>query len=132
MSFNKMKKEELLKVAAEFAVEVDPTAVKDVIIAELAESGVTFEDAVKFEAVEPEVAETIKEEVAVEQAEAKAAEPQEVIKMERENGTYEIRGYRFTKDAPYALVSESDAEWITDNVDGFRYAKPREVAEFYS
>lgn len=132
MSFSRLKKDELLKVAESFGVDVDPSVNKDIIIAELTEMGVTFEDATRHNAVEPEVALEIQAEVAVEHAQAKAAERQELIKMERENKTYEVRGYKFTSSAPFALVSELDAEWITDNVEGFRYAKPREAAEFYS
>lgn len=131
MSFTKLKKDELLAVAEEFAVDVEASDNREVIIAKLAEDGVTYEDAVKMKTVESDTVEEVEEAQAAEQAKAKADEPQELLKMERENGTYEIRGYRFTKANPFGLVSESDAEWITDNIPGFRYAKPKEAAEYY-
>jgi len=131
MSFSKLKKDELVAIAVEFGVELESTDNKDTVIAKLAEDGVTYEDAVRMQTVAPEIVEEVKVEVEAEREQVKADEPKELIKMERENGTYEVRGYRFTKASPFALVSESDAEWITDNVEGFRYAKPREAAEFY-
>lgn len=54
-----------------------------------------------------------------------------LIKMERKNPMFQIRGYTFKKEAPYNLVSPSDAEFILRK-PGFRQAFPSEVAEFYS
>lgn len=55
-----------------------------------------------------------------------------LLKMERENPRYEVRGHKFTRDNPFALVKESDADYILQNVEGFKVASPREAKEFYS
>jgi hypothetical protein len=52
--------------------------------------------------------------------------------MSRQNPTYEIRGYRFTRQHPFVPVTEDDANWILENVEGFSIASPREAKEFYS
>jgi len=56
---------------------------------------------------------------------------QYLLKMTRENPVFQTRGYEFTEEHPYCLVSASDAEWILENEDGFRQAYPQELAEFY-
>jgi hypothetical protein len=131
MSFETLKKEDLLKIADEFGTDVKPSDTKAVIIAALSEDGVTWEQAAQLDKQVAEKDAELREEKAVADAEAKANEAQALLRMMRENATFEIRGYRFTKTHPFAVVAESDAEWITDNVDGFRYATPREAQEFY-
>lgn len=54
-----------------------------------------------------------------------------LIKMERDNLVFETRGYRFTRENPYALVDPKDAEYILRVEDGFRQAFPSELEEFY-
>lgn len=54
-----------------------------------------------------------------------------LIKMERKNPLYEVRGHRFTTKNPYALVSPEDADYIIRHEEGFRQALPSEVQEFY-
>ncbi len=56
---------------------------------------------------------------------------QVLIKMDRENPTYQIRGYTFTGDHPFAIVDSENAEYIVSYVEGFRYATPKEAQEFY-
>lgn len=53
-----------------------------------------------------------------------------LIKMERENGTFEVGRYRFTREHPYVLVQESDVSKILKE-GGFRQAYPEELADFY-
>lgn len=127
MSFDSLKKDELLGIADKFGVDVKATATKADIIAELGEMGVTWDQAVTFDDAAATANETIKEEKAV----AKENGPKSLIKMTRANSTYEIRGYRFTKAHPFALVAEDDAEFITENIEGFHYASPKEAKEFY-
>lgn len=133
MSFQKINKDDLLRMATEeFGIEftnVNPS--KPEIIAALGESGVTWDMAKKFDKTIAAEAVIVEAEVAQENAALKAAEPQTLLRMQRENSTYEIRGYKFTKEHPYGIVSESDAEWIVENDQGFRYATPREAQEFY-
>lgn len=54
-----------------------------------------------------------------------------LLKMVRDNELFQTRGYEFTAEHPYALVSATDAQWILENEDGFRQAFPQELAEFY-
>lgn len=54
-----------------------------------------------------------------------------LIKMERENPLYEVRGHRFTDKNPYALVTPEDADYILRHETGFRQALPSELQEFY-
>lgn len=131
MSFETLKKEDLLKIAEEFGTEVKPSDTKAVIIAALNEDGVTWEQAAQLDKQVAEKDAELKAERVEETAKAKAEEPQALLRMMRENHTYEVRGYRFTKGHPFAVVAESDAEWVVDNVEGFRYATPREAQEFY-
>lgn len=54
-----------------------------------------------------------------------------LIKMERDNPLFEIRGHKFTTKNPYALMSPADAEYAITQEDGFRQATPSELQEFY-
>ena len=131
MSFETLKKEDLLKIAEEFGSDVKPSDTKAVIIATLNEDGVTWEQAAALDKQVAEKDAELKAEKASADAQAKAVEEQMLLKMTRANPTYEVRGYRFTKVHPFAVVAASDAEWIVDNVEGFRYATPREAQEYY-
>lgn len=131
MSFETLKKEDLLKIADDFGVDVKPSDTKAVIIAAFDEDGVTWADVAKIDqAVADKDAEiqAEKEEAGYEKV---VTGPKQLLRMDRENSTYEIRGYKFTKENPFGIVSETDAEWITDNVEGFRYATPREAQVYY-
>lgn len=118
----------LQKVATEFGVEVRANAKAETIIAALEEDGISWEMAVQH------VNELAPIDAAYQEAAAdrRANGPKELVKMERLNRSYEVRGVVFTKEHPYALVAEEDAEWITENEEGFRYASPKEAKEFYS
>ena len=54
-----------------------------------------------------------------------------LVKMERPNVRYVVRGYVFTKEHPYALVAPKDFEYVVRHEPGFRQAYPSELAEFY-
>lgn len=54
-----------------------------------------------------------------------------LIKMTRENPLFEVRGHKFTRSHPYALVNAADADYILTNEEGFRQATPSELREFY-
>lgn len=161
MSFVKLKADELRLLAAEgFAVDVPEGATKPQILAALSENGITWDQALQSpflpESYRPVVEETVvptappevvttsalKGETTVQPAviientppvvTASTTVPDTVlIKMSRENPRYDIRGYKFTKDHPFALVRSDDAEYIVSEVEGFGYATPREAKEFY-
>lgn len=126
MSFETMKKEDLLKVAEEYGVDVKPTDTKAVIIGALAEDGVNWSDVSQSDPVVAELDREIKEE-------KQSTGPKQLIRMLRKNHSYEIRGVKFSAEHPFALVPEDDAEFITENdPTGFRYATPKEAASFYN
>lgn len=137
MSFKTLKVEQLRFVAEAFTLDVDEKATKPVLLAAIEEDEfINWEDAV--DALKAEGLWEEKNEEAVvaekkEKAEVKAARPKDtVLKLLRANKSYEILGYRFTSDNPYCLVAAEDAEVITDlEPEGFRYASPKEVTEFY-
>jgi len=54
-----------------------------------------------------------------------------LLKMERDNARYDVRGHKFTRDNPFALVQVDDASYILENIEGFKQASPREAKEFY-
>lgn len=132
MSFDTLKKEDLLKIADEYGVDVKPTDTKAVIIAAFAEDGVSWEDVAKMDKTVAEKDAELKEDQAEKDAVEKSKLPKSLLKMIRANGTYEIRGYTFKREHPFALVAEDDAEFIVENdPDGFRYATPKEAQAFY-
>ena len=55
-----------------------------------------------------------------------------LVKMTRDNYSYEIRGYTFTKEHPFVAMDKDSAQAIFDKEEGFRLATPKEVQEFYS
>jgi hypothetical protein len=54
-----------------------------------------------------------------------------LIKMVRPNVRFDTRGYTFTKEHPYALVSANDADYILEKEEGFQMASPAELREYY-
>ena len=55
-----------------------------------------------------------------------------LVKMERNNHSYQTKGYTFTSDHPFVAMSESEAQAIFDSQEGFRLATPREAQEYYA
>lgn len=158
MSFTQMKRDALYTLATEnFGVEVSETATKPQIVAALAEMGVDWEMAKTFDKSAAEVDEEIRAEeeatvittttmhvetpgspvvqevpvVVVEKPVAPTAPEVALLKMERENQRYDIRGYTFTRENPFVLVNADDADFIISHEDGFKMASPREAKEFY-
>lgn len=136
MAFQQLNKDVLRQVAEEFGVEFsteDPT--KNEMIKDLEDEGVTwamYKDAFPDpDDDEPEVTEAAPEKTEA-AAEFKAASQHVLVKMNRANGTYEVRGYKFTKDHPFLPVSVDDAEYLVNHLEGFAIATPREAEEYYS
>jgi len=138
MAFTQLNKDVLRQVAEEFGVdftEEDPT--KNQMIKDLEEEGVTwkmYQEAFPEPEDEPEVEEE-KPEAPVAKTEA-AAEfkpaSKVLVKMTRANGTYEVRGLKFTKAHPFLPVSADDANYLVEELEGFKIASPREAEEYYS
>lgn len=132
MSFDAMKVSELKEIAESFAVDLEDAKNKSEILAVLAEEGITYEMYKQFVDAEKEELEEEEEVKPVVKEKPKKAGDTVLVKMERNNFTYQTFGYTFTSEHPYVAIPEKDAQLIFDNEDGFRMATPREVQEFYS
>jgi hypothetical protein len=135
MAFKTHTVKELKEVAEYFGVELDNVKGKDALIAAIEGDGVEYADAVKF-VLTPEVDDDAEEVVEQPVVAAPAPTgPSLVVRMTRQNARYDAeaggRLYTFTKENPYCVMPEADAEIITDREEGFRIASPSEVREFY-
>lgn len=130
MSFNAMKLDELKNVAETFAVDYESAKNKADLVALLAEEGVSYDMYEKFIN-----AEKVDQEPRPSKNAAAVSEKsgnQVLVKMERRNPRYDVRGYTFTRENPFIVMSEKDAQEIFDSQTGFRLATPKEAQEFYS
>lgn len=128
MSFTDLKITDLKKAAETFGVDLNDAKTKPEIIAQLEEEGITFQMYDKFSNVE-------KADIKVPEKKEKKLITKEnsvLVKMERDNHSYQSMGYTFTSSHPFVAMSESDAQHIFDVEDGFRLATPREAQEFYA
>jgi parvulin-like peptidyl-prolyl isomerase len=131
MSFTDLKVADLRKVADTFAVDLGTEKSKAVIIAQLEEEGITYAMYEKFLGAE-------KEEIEVPAVEKKKrektlkTEDTMLVKMERNNHSYQTMGYTFSADHPFVAMSITDAQKIFDTETGFRVATPREAQEYYA
>ena len=133
MSFNNMKLEELRKVAEAFGVDQESTKKNKKKIALLAEEGVSYDMYNKFgEAEKAEVDIEPKKVFGSAKSDVSLQGGQVLVKMERMNPRYDVNEFTFTKDNPFIVMSEKDAQEIFDTQEGFRLATPKEVQEFYS
>ena len=130
MSFNAMKLDELKSVAETFAVDYESAKNKADLVALLAEEGVSYEMYQKF--ID---AEKVDQEPRPNKSGTTGPDNsgnQVLVKMERRNPRYDIRGFTFTRENPFIVMSEKDAQDIFDSQSGFRLATPKEAQEFYS
>jgi len=132
MSFTDLKVTELRKVAEAFAIDVSGLKSKPEIIAAIEEEGITYQMYSKFDS-------TQKEEIKVPEAEKQKREKkimntanQVLVKMERNNHSFQIGEYVFTAEHPFIAMSETEAQKIFDSEFGFRIATPREAQEYYA
>jgi len=132
MSFTDLKITELRKVADSFAIDAKELKTKQEIIAILEEEGISYQMYAKFNKAE-------KEEIKVPENEKKKREQkimktanQILVRMVRDNHSYQTGGYEFTQEHPFVAMSETDAQRIFDTQEGFRIATPREAQEYYA
>jgi len=131
MSFTELKLPELKKIADSFGVDISDIKTKNEVVSRLAEEGITWQMYDKFTNTE-------KEEVKVPAIEQKkrAAKLDKsnsvLVKMERNNHSYQAAGYTFTSQHPFVAMPEEIAQNIFDTQVGFRLATPREAQEFYN
>ena len=137
MAFKDLPADELKKVAEFFVVDVvsvkeEPT--KKELLAALAsgDDPVTWEQYEElYLKVENKPAPVVEDETVTDDDEP-VKELSTVLKMERPNGMFSIRGYVFTQEHPYRPVTDEDADWIVTHEHGFRRATTQEVADYYS
>ena len=137
-SFETMNKEELVALAGNFGTDLDMQMTKTAMLQTLKDDGVTF--GMYKQSLTPDPDEAL-ELAAFDDTPLREEEPEPdevvdeedtyVLRMTRKNKTYQIRGYQFTQDHPYALVKEEDADFLIDQ-GGFRMAGPREITEYYA
>jgi ribosomal protein S1 len=122
-----LTREELFTAAEYFGADYKKTDSKKTLVESLESFGVTIEEYNKFFNPEQE------EEFESPAQQVKVIDPATavLIRMDRRNPTYELRGYTFTQQHPFALTTEEDANWILENERGFRIASPKEAKEFY-
>ena len=134
MSFETVKKDILIQAAEEFGVDITKATTRPLIIAALTEDGVTWEMYKSAFVDIDDIPSVLEDEPTKEKPVSVPAVPQNTVllKMTRENGTYEVRGYRFTKANPFLPVTEEAANYILENEHGFRIASPRDAQQFYS
>lgn len=128
-----LTKDELGAAADQFGVEVKRSMSKADLVQRLAEDGVTLDLIRGFDAVEDEeepVEDFIDEPAPVVEEDDDAELV--LVRMIRANNTYQIRGYTFKADHPFALVKEKDADYLIERDGGFRMASPKEAREYYS
>ncbi len=122
-SLKQLNKAELLKLVAKFEVNVDPTSTNSDIITALEIEGIDYKTYKKF-VLENDEDEELD---AKEMFDGKPV----LIKMERQNGTFETHDLLFTREHPYQLVNEDTAQKIIDAHEGFRLASPTEAKTYY-
>lgn len=133
-TLNDFTKDELVALAPEYAVELKSGMSKAAIVKAFEDDGVTAEliNSMRAPAEEVEEAPLDLDEVPAEEPEEDEDEELVLIRMTRTNGTYQIRGYTFKRDHPFALVKEKDADYLVEIDGGFRMASPKEAREYYS
>lgn len=141
-SLDDYTKEELLAYAEQFGVEARHSMTKAAILKAFEEDGVDFQlvsgynkSVEEYDAKDLGLHPTTEGELEQTAPVVEVEEDDEdlvLVKMTRLNGTYEIRGYHFTKEHPFALVKEDDADYLIERDGGFRMASPKEARAYYS
>jgi hypothetical protein len=128
MSFDTMKISELKEVANGFGIDLPEKITKQALILALQDEGVTYDMYAKFSGAEKEEMEAPKETKKVTLDRSKTI----LVRMDKNNPSYTVYGYTFTREHPFVAMSEDDAQRIFDTEPGFRPATPREAQEFYN
>jgi len=132
MSFTDLKITELRKAADSFGIDTSEFKTKPEIIAALEEEGISWQMYAKFDNAEKQDIEVPESEKKKREKKIMKTTDQVLVKMERNNHSYETNNYRFTQEHPFMAMSETEAQKIFDSESGFRLATPREAQEFYA
>jgi len=136
MSFEKMRVEELKDICEYFAVDQGKN--KTETLKNLEESGVTWDQWVKFQKMEEETKhdpEDIFDEnkEKLEASEKFTTQSNVILKLVSKNFSFQVLGYTFTQKNPFVVMSAQKAQDIIDFYpESFRIATPREAEQFYS
>lgn len=130
MSFETLKVSDLKKIAEDFGVEVEGLKNKKDIVAALAEEGVSWN---VYEKTIKDIEDNTEEIELLPKFDPKKEQAKDsvLVRMTRANFRYDIMGHTFTREHPFAVMSEEDAQEIFDKENGFRLATPKEAQEFY-
>lgn len=122
MSFSQLNKEQLLDACRLFEIDADENAKNQELKALLnADPKANFQTYKRLLDPDP-----------VEEPENIVYNDMVILKMSRENPSFEAFGFRFTKDNPYIAMSSDQAQLIINSYDGFLIASPDEVKSYYS
>lgn len=120
------RKERLTKLAEDRAVDIEPGATIAEIELALHDSGVDPSEAdpkPETKTVEP-----------IEEAPEEVEDDNEyaLLKMTRQNNSFQTLGYRFTREHPYVPVKKSHVDHLVTVEGGFAIATENEVREYYN
>ena len=108
-------------LAKEFGVKTKAKSATTILEA-MIEEGITFEmmeDTLKRKPVDEEAPTFTKK------------DPVVLVRMRRMNPSFQFRSYKFTKDHPFALMTEDDADAIMTLENGFSRATVQEAEQYY-
>lgn len=134
MSLTDLDVKKLKETAEYFGVDLEGVRGKLNIVQKLEDDGIDFtmykewDDRVQAEKPEPEV----HDKGQFVQEAPKVEGPLILLRMVRENGSYDTFGYTFTREHPFVAVPEDVANSILENETGFRMAMQKELEDFYS
>jgi hypothetical protein len=132
MSFLELKVSDLRKAADSFGVDTSGAKTKQEIAALLEEEGITYSMFAKFSNAEKEEIEIPEFEKQKREKKIMKTQDAVLVKMDRDNHSYQVMGYTFSQQHPFVAMTESEAQRIFDTQDGFRLATPREAQEYYA
>lgn len=126
-SFNELSRQQLNEAAERFGIPIDNRQSATTLAARLIEAGITIDQIKSAD----EVLGVTESSSAVDKFTVDDEGSRVVVRMDRPNMSYSIMGHKFTRDHPYVVMDEGEAQLICDLDDGFRIAHPTEAAKFY-
>jgi hypothetical protein len=130
--FVEMERDDLIAVATEFGVDHNPLAdTKLELLRALDQDGVEYS---LYKATHPDAPVDENVEVAAVVVEDIPTLPvnRQLVKMTRKNASLEFRGVKFTRENPYGMLSEDDAEYAINVFGGFVPVTQREFEAYYA
>ena len=110
-------------LVSEFGLDIKSTKT-DELMEGMIEEGITFE--MMEDALKRRVTKVVEEEPSFTKK-----DPVVLVKMQRMNPTFSFRGYKFTREHPFVLMNETDADAIMILENGFSRATVQEAEVYY-